>query len=69
MLHIVYTLCTPHHCIAGPPLAGVVVDQTQCLSLPMVISAVVMGVAAIMAGVTGAVDSGYRRRPGYLNMA
>ena len=55
--------------IAGPPLAGVVVDQTQSLSLPMVISAAVMGAAAIMAGVTGIVDSGHRRRTGYVNMA
>ena len=62
-------LYTTHDCIAGPPLAGIVVDQTQCLSLPMVISAVVMGAAAMMAGVTGAVDSGHRRRTGYVNMA
>ena len=46
-----------------------VVDQTQVLSLPMVISAAVMGAATLMAGVTGAVDSGHRRRTGYVNMA
>ena len=55
--------------IAGPPLAGLVVDKTGSLSLPMVISAAVMGAATIMAGVTGAVDSGHRRRTGYVNMA
>ena len=52
--------------IAGPPLAGLAVDQTHWLSLPMVISTGVMGASTILAGVTGAVDLG--QKMGYLNM-
>ena len=47
--------------VLGPPLAGVVVDHTGSLCLPMVISAAVMGAATIMAALTGAVDTGHRR--------
>ena len=54
------------HAIAGPPLAGLAVDQTHWLSLPMVISTGVMGASTILAGVTGAVDLG--QKMGYLNM-
>ena len=55
--------CAP---FAGPPLAGVIVDHTHSLRLPLVISAVLQGAATIMVGVTCAVNR--RHKKGYLNM-
>ena len=49
-----------------PPLAGVIVDQTHSVRLPLVISTVVQGASTLMAGVTCAVNRGQKK--GYLNM-
>ena len=58
--------CPP---VAGPPLAGVMVDHTHSLRLPLVISAVVQGAASIMAGVTCVVNTvNKKQKKGYLNM-
>ena len=61
-LYIIIEQCP----ITGPPLAGVIVDQTHSLRLPLVISTVVQGASTIMAGVTCAVNRGQKK--GYLNM-
>ena len=61
-LYIIIEQCP----ITGPPLAGVIVDQTHSLRLPLVISTVVQGASTIMAGLTCVVNRGQNK--GYLNM-